>query len=244
VQELEKLKQVSDAEKLKPQEYDSRLARIIQELREKGIDADRAATTAALADAVKRGVITLRCRRTCSAGWAHLAPWKYCSSQATSNTWLQCLPAQRGQAFSEGHALSAVGADPVLVTPGNRRVFGTRHDGPAVRRLADDIEDRPRDVTASRRHRGVLRAARASSLGTTRHGGAGGRCPLAAEPSSASASLPRSCQVHGNPGVACFLSRHRALRSCESAPRADEIARAADACHNNTARGGRVWDFW
>src|SRR5437899_9622567 len=59
VQELEKLKQVSDAEKLKPQEYDSRLARIIQELREKGIDADRAATTAALADAVKRGIITL-----------------------------------------------------------------------------------------------------------------------------------------------------------------------------------------
>src|SRR6266849_5217543 len=39
VQELEKLKQVSDAEKLKPQEYDSRLARIIQELREKGLDA-------------------------------------------------------------------------------------------------------------------------------------------------------------------------------------------------------------
>src|SRR2546427_108809 len=59
VQELEKLKQVSDAEKLKPQEYDSRLARIIQELREKGLDADRAATTAALADAVKRGIITL-----------------------------------------------------------------------------------------------------------------------------------------------------------------------------------------
>jgi hypothetical protein len=58
VQELEKLKQVSDAEKLKPQEYDSRLARIIQELREKGIDADRVATTAALADAVKRGIIT------------------------------------------------------------------------------------------------------------------------------------------------------------------------------------------
>lgn len=58
VQELEKLKQVADAEKLKPPEYDSRLARIIQELREKGIDADRAATTAALADAVKRGIIT------------------------------------------------------------------------------------------------------------------------------------------------------------------------------------------
>jgi hypothetical protein len=58
VKELEKLKQTSDAEQLKPQDYDARLARIIQELREKGLDADRAATTAALADAVKRGVIT------------------------------------------------------------------------------------------------------------------------------------------------------------------------------------------
>jgi hypothetical protein len=58
VQELEKLKQASDAEKLKAQDYDARLARIIQELREKGLDADRAATTAALADAVKRGIIT------------------------------------------------------------------------------------------------------------------------------------------------------------------------------------------
>ena len=59
VKELEKLKQASDAEKLKAQDYDARLARIIQELREKGLDADRAATTAALADAVKRGIITL-----------------------------------------------------------------------------------------------------------------------------------------------------------------------------------------
>jgi hypothetical protein len=59
VQELEKLKQASDAEKLNAQDYDARLARIIQELREKGIDGDRAATTAALADAVKRGIITV-----------------------------------------------------------------------------------------------------------------------------------------------------------------------------------------
>src|SRR6185295_20338563 len=55
--------------------------------------------------------------------------------------------AQRGQAFREGHALSAVGADPVLGHAGKPgRVFGTRHDGPAVRRSADDVEDRPRDV--------------------------------------------------------------------------------------------------
>jgi hypothetical protein len=58
VQELEKLKQASDTEKLNAQDYDARLARIIQELREKGIDGDRVATTAALADAVKRGIIT------------------------------------------------------------------------------------------------------------------------------------------------------------------------------------------
>jgi hypothetical protein len=58
VQELEKLKKEADAAALTPQDYDSRLARIIRELREQGLDADRAATTAALADAVKRGVIT------------------------------------------------------------------------------------------------------------------------------------------------------------------------------------------
>jgi hypothetical protein len=57
VKELEKLKQESDGG-LKPDEYDTRLARVIQELRDRGLDADRAATTAALADAVKRGVIT------------------------------------------------------------------------------------------------------------------------------------------------------------------------------------------
>jgi len=60
---------VSDAEKLKPQEYDSRLARIIQELREKGIDGRSAATTAALADASSAGSSRRRCRRTCSADW-------------------------------------------------------------------------------------------------------------------------------------------------------------------------------
>ena len=58
VQELEKLKQETDAGKLQSQDYDGRLARILRELRERGLDADRAATTAALADAVKRGIIT------------------------------------------------------------------------------------------------------------------------------------------------------------------------------------------
>jgi hypothetical protein len=58
VKELEKLKQEMDAGTLKSREYDERLARVIRELREQGLDADRAGITAALADAVKRGVIT------------------------------------------------------------------------------------------------------------------------------------------------------------------------------------------
>ena len=58
VQELEKLKKAVDAGTLMPPDYDTRLARIIRELRERGLGADRAATTAALADALERGVIT------------------------------------------------------------------------------------------------------------------------------------------------------------------------------------------
>ncbi len=73
VQELEKLKQVSDAEKLKPQEYDSRLARIIQELREKGMR--RASTLIALPRPQRSPTRSsaassrYRCRRICSADW-------------------------------------------------------------------------------------------------------------------------------------------------------------------------------
>lgn len=58
VEELDKLKVEADAGRLKLQDYDGRLARIIRELRERGFDSDRAAATAALADALKRGVIT------------------------------------------------------------------------------------------------------------------------------------------------------------------------------------------
>ena len=56
--ELDKLKQETDAGSLQSHDYDTRLARIIRELRERGLDADRAAATAALADALLRGVIT------------------------------------------------------------------------------------------------------------------------------------------------------------------------------------------
>jgi hypothetical protein len=58
VKELEKLKLEVDAGTLGPADYDSRLARIIGELRQRGLDGDRAAVEAALADATKRGVIT------------------------------------------------------------------------------------------------------------------------------------------------------------------------------------------
>ncbi|HYT05061.1 MAG TPA: hypothetical protein VEM13_09310 [Gemmatimonadales bacterium] len=58
VQELEKLKQEVDAGTLNAGDYDQRLARVIQELRERKLDADRPAITAALGDALKRGVIT------------------------------------------------------------------------------------------------------------------------------------------------------------------------------------------
>lgn len=58
VQELDKLKQETDAGRLKSHDYDGRLARIIRELRERGLDANRVAATAALAAALTRGVIT------------------------------------------------------------------------------------------------------------------------------------------------------------------------------------------
>ena len=58
MQELEKLKREMDAGKLKSGEYDQRLARVIRELRERGLAADRAQISAALADALRRGVIT------------------------------------------------------------------------------------------------------------------------------------------------------------------------------------------
>jgi hypothetical protein len=58
VQELEKLKQEMDAGKLKHGDYDQRLARVIQELRDRKLDADRPKISAAIDDALKRGIIT------------------------------------------------------------------------------------------------------------------------------------------------------------------------------------------
>lgn len=62
VQELDKLKAEMDAGNLKHSEYDQRLARVISELRERGLDGDRAKVTAALDDVAKRGVITASVR--------------------------------------------------------------------------------------------------------------------------------------------------------------------------------------
>jgi hypothetical protein len=58
VKELDKLKPEPDARRLKSHDYARWLAGLIQRLRERGLDADRAAATAALAEALKRGAIT------------------------------------------------------------------------------------------------------------------------------------------------------------------------------------------
>jgi hypothetical protein len=58
VQELEKLKVEMDAGQLGHSEYDQRLARVIQELRERGLDADRPKMKEALETLNQRGVIT------------------------------------------------------------------------------------------------------------------------------------------------------------------------------------------
>ncbi|MFQ6045034.1 MAG: hypothetical protein ACE5PT_01575 [Gemmatimonadales bacterium] len=55
---LEELKQEMDAGNLQHGEYDQRLARLINELRDRKIDADRAEITSALDDLQGRGVIT------------------------------------------------------------------------------------------------------------------------------------------------------------------------------------------
>ena len=57
VQELDKLKAEMDTGALKHSEYDQRLSRVIAELRERGIDADRAAITATLEELLERGTI-------------------------------------------------------------------------------------------------------------------------------------------------------------------------------------------
>lgn len=57
-QELETLKTEMDAGNLEHGEYDQRLARTIGELRERRIDADRAAITKRLEELLAKGTIT------------------------------------------------------------------------------------------------------------------------------------------------------------------------------------------
>ncbi len=58
VGKLENLHAEMTAGNLKSGEYDQRLSRLIQELRDRGIDADRPKITATLDDLLKRGTIT------------------------------------------------------------------------------------------------------------------------------------------------------------------------------------------
>jgi len=58
VQELEKLKKEMDSGSLRHGEYDQRLARVLQELRDEKLDADRPKVSAVLTDLLARGVIT------------------------------------------------------------------------------------------------------------------------------------------------------------------------------------------
>lgn len=58
VTKLERLKAEMDAGTLRHSEYDQRLARVIQELRDRKIDADRPAIQAKLDELLAKGTIT------------------------------------------------------------------------------------------------------------------------------------------------------------------------------------------
>lgn len=58
MRELDTIKQETDAGTLKPEDHDSRLARVISELRERGLGGSHVEGRAALADAVARGIIS------------------------------------------------------------------------------------------------------------------------------------------------------------------------------------------
>jgi len=55
---LEEMKKAMDTGQMRHGEYDQRLARLIQELRDRRVDADRPLITAALDDLLERKVIT------------------------------------------------------------------------------------------------------------------------------------------------------------------------------------------
>jgi len=57
ITQLDKLKPEADAARLKTHDYARWLTRMIRRLRERSLDADRAAATVALAEALRRGAI-------------------------------------------------------------------------------------------------------------------------------------------------------------------------------------------
>ena len=57
IKRRDKLKPEADAARLKTHDYARWLARMIRRLRERSLDADRAAATVALAEALRRGAI-------------------------------------------------------------------------------------------------------------------------------------------------------------------------------------------
>ena len=59
VKRMDKLQPEADAARLKTQDYARWLARMIRRLRERSLGADRAAAMVALAEALKRGAITV-----------------------------------------------------------------------------------------------------------------------------------------------------------------------------------------
>ena len=58
VHQMEALKREMDAGRLRHGEYDQRLARVLGEMRDKKLDADRASVVTVLDDLLTRGVIT------------------------------------------------------------------------------------------------------------------------------------------------------------------------------------------
>ncbi|HSD31108.1 MAG TPA: hypothetical protein VLB49_04305 [Gemmatimonadales bacterium] len=58
VQTMEKLKVEMDAGRLRHSEYDQRLARAIQELRDRGLEADRTVIQQTIDGLLQRGIIT------------------------------------------------------------------------------------------------------------------------------------------------------------------------------------------
>src|SRR5438874_5713461 len=140
--------------------------------------------------------------------------------------------AQRGQSLAERYALPAIGADAVFSHPGKaRRILGTRHHGPAVRRAADDVEERPRDVDgfAEDVEEGL---SRPQLFHMVPRATAERAVDVRSQPSPVALGSHRLARVRSTPTLTVSWGRARPQMRRSDAPA------VADACHNNTARGG------